>query len=77
MPGDPLNIGLLGETPDVIYALHAAGWVSADPVTLRSSIGIIGSVLLDRPSGTAPVSPLLYDGRRQDLTVKFPVRGNV
>lgn len=67
IPGDPLNIGLVGGRADVILALHAAGWFPADPVTLRSSIEIVGSVLLDRPYRTAPVSPLLYDGRREDL----------
>jgi hypothetical protein len=34
---------------------------------LRSSVEIIGSVLLDRSYKAAPVSPLFYEGRRQDL----------
>ena len=42
--------------------MHAAGWYPADPVTLRSSIEIAGSVLLDRPYRDAPVSPLFYLG---------------
>ncbi|MDH7797388.1 MULTISPECIES: LssY C-terminal domain-containing protein [unclassified Beijerinckia] len=67
IPGDPLNIGLVGSQDDVVKALNAAGWFPADPVTLRTSIEIVGSVLLDRPYVHAPVSPLLYDGRREDL----------
>jgi len=73
MPGDPLNIGLIGDREDVVRAMHAADWYPADPVTLRSSIDIIGSVMFDRPYDKAPVSPLLYDGRREDLAYEKPV----
>ena len=67
IPGDPINIGLVGSREDVVKALHTAGWFPADPITLRTSIEIVGSVLLDRPYRQAPVSPLLYEGRREDL----------
>jgi hypothetical protein len=67
LPGDPLNIGMVGTTEDLVRAMHAAGWHPADPVTLRTSIGIIGSVVLGRPYLDAPVSPLFLDGRREDL----------
>lgn len=46
---------------------------SADPITLRSSLEISGSVLLDRPYPGAPVSPLYYDGRREELAFEKPV----
>ncbi|MGC0391070.1 LssY C-terminal domain-containing protein [Bradyrhizobium sp. USDA 241] len=49
IPGDPLNVGLVGEGGDVVRAMNAAGWSAADAVTLRSSIEIVGSVVLDRP----------------------------
>ena len=58
IPGDPINVGLVGDDKDVLCAMQAAGWCPADPVTLRSSIEIAGSVLLDRPYPDAPVSPL-------------------
>ena len=67
IPGDPMNIGLVGSRDDIVRAMQAAGWYPADPVTLSSSLKIIGSVLLNRPDHTAPVSRLLYDGRREDL----------
>jgi hypothetical protein len=67
IPGDPLNVGLVGSRADVLCAMNAAGWYPADPITLRSSIEIVGSVLLDRPYRDAPVSHLYYDKRRQDL----------
>src|SRR5579871_6832763 len=49
IPGDPINVGLIGDQREVLCAMEAAGWYPADPVTLRSSIEIAGSVLLDRP----------------------------
>ncbi len=67
IPGDPLNVGLEGSQQDVLCAMNAAGWSPADPVTLKTSVAIVGSVLLDRPYAQAPISPLFYQGRREDL----------
>jgi hypothetical protein len=67
IPGDPLNVGLVGDQTDVLRAMAAAGWVPADPITLKSSVEISASVVLDRPDDDAPVSPLYYEGRKQDL----------
>jgi hypothetical protein len=72
IPGDPINVGLVGDNKDVLCAMHAAGWYPADPITLRSSIEIAGSVLLDRPYRAAPVSHLYYLGRREDLAFEKP-----
>ena len=73
IPGDPINVGLVGDTKDVICVMHAAGWYPADPITLKSSIEIVGSVLLDRPYKDAPVSNLYYLGRREDLAFEKPI----
>ena len=73
IPGDPINVGLIGEQADIICAMHAAGWYPADPITLKSSIEIVGSVLLDRPYKDAPVSNLYYLGRREDLAFEKPI----
>lgn len=72
IPGDPINVGLIGDQKDVVCSMHAAGWFPADPITLRSSIEIVGSVLLDRPYRDAPVSNLYYLGRREDLAFEKP-----
>lgn len=72
IPGDPINVGLVGDGKDALCAMHAAGWYPADPITLRSSIEIAGSVLLDRPYRDAPVSNLYYLGRREDLAFEKP-----
>jgi hypothetical protein len=72
IPGDPINVGLVGSKDDVLCAMHAAGWFPADPITLRSSLKIIGSVVLDRPYRDAPVSHLYYDGKREELAFEKP-----
>ncbi len=72
IPGDPINVGLIGDKLDVLCAMHAAGWLPAEPVTARSSIEIAGSVLLDRPYRQAPVSRLFYLGRPEDFAFEKP-----
>jgi hypothetical protein len=76
IPGDPLNVGLVGTKEETIRALAAAGWYPADPVTLKTSIEIAGSVIFDRPYRDAPVSPLFYDGRKQDFAFEKPAGGS-
>ena len=67
IPGDPINIGLVGSRTEVVRAFARIGWAPADAITLRSSVEIGLSILLDRPYADAPVSTLLYEGRKQDL----------
>jgi hypothetical protein len=73
IPGDPINVGIVGSKEQVIRAFAAAGWDPADAITLRSSIEIGLSVVLDRPDLDAPVSALLFEGRKQDLAFEKPV----
>lgn len=72
IPGDPLNVGLIGDEKSVIRAMTHSGWSPADPVTLRTSLEIAGSVIRDRPYLDAPVSPLFVFGRKQDLAFEKP-----
>jgi hypothetical protein len=76
IPGDPMNVGLIGDQRDVVCAMHEAGWYPADPITLKSSIEIVGSVLFDRPYKDAPVSNLYYLDRREDLAFEKPIGQN-
>jgi LssY C-terminus len=73
IPGDPINVGLVGSQPELVGAMLAAGWKPADPITLRSSLAIAGSVLLDRPDPDAPISSLYLFGRKQDLAFEREV----
>jgi hypothetical protein len=72
IPGDALNVGLVGGQEDVFRAMEAAGWFPADPVTFRTSIAIIGSVVLDRPYQEAPVSPLYFQGKKEQFAFEKP-----
>jgi hypothetical protein len=72
IPGDPINVGLIGDKHDVLCAMQAAGWYQADRITARTSIEIAGSVLFNRPYRRAPVSPLFYLGRVEDLAFERP-----
>ena len=72
IPGDALNVGLVGSKEDILRAMHAAEWFPADPITLRTSIEIVGSVVLDRPDQDAPVSPLYYQGKKEQLAFEKP-----
>ncbi len=76
IPGDPLNVGLVGSKEEVIRGLLKAGWSPADPITFRSSVRIVESVLLHRSYEDAPVSNLYLWGRKQDLAFEQLVGGS-
>jgi hypothetical protein len=76
IPSDPINVGLVGAKEDVLRAFAAAGWRPADAITLKTTIEIGLSVALRLPDPDAPVSTLVYDGRRQDLAFEKPVGGS-
>jgi LssY C-terminus len=73
LPADALNVALAGSEADIQRAFAAAGWHPADPITLRSSLGIAASVVLDRPDPDAPMSTLLLFDRPQDLSFERDV----
>lgn len=73
IPGDPINVGLVGSRADILHAFAVAKWNAADAITWRSSLEIGESVLFDQPYADAPVSTLLFEGRKQDLAFEKPV----
>lgn len=73
IPGDPLNIGLVGSEADVVHAMAVAGWDPADPITFRTSLRIVVASVIRRPDDDAPVSDLYLFGRKQDLAHEQPV----
>ena len=73
IPGDPVNIALVGTEEEVDAAMLAAGWLPADPITLRSSLRIAAGTVLRRSYETAPMSSLFVWGRKQDLAFQQPV----
>ncbi|TPK16383.1 LssY C-terminal domain-containing protein [Mesorhizobium sp. B2-5-7] len=73
IPGDPINVGLIGTEKELVHAFAVAGWDTADAVTLRTAIDIGESVLFSRPYPDAPISRLLFEGRAQELAFEKPV----
>ena len=76
IPGDPVNLALVGSETDVIRAMTAGKWSPADPITFRSSVRIAVDSVFRRPDADAPVSMLELFGRKQDLAFEQPVGGS-
>jgi hypothetical protein len=76
IPGDPLNVALIGTEKELKTIMLAAGWYPADALTLRSCLEIAAGTLLKRPYDDAPVSSLYLFGRKEDLAFERPVGDN-
>jgi len=73
IPGDPLNVAFVGSEQDLQLALLTAGWVPADPITLKSSLRLAAGTVFHRSYVDAPVSNLFLWGRKQDLAFERPL----
>lgn len=74
--GDPLNLAFRGTGEELSSAMLNAGWTLAEEVTTSSSVRIVTSTLFRRPYPTAPVSPLMLFGRKQDASWQQEVAGS-
>jgi hypothetical protein len=73
LPGDPVNLVLVGTRPQLRAAFARAGWAEADALTLRSSWRMVRCFLLNSPYPTAPFSTLYLFGRGQDIGFQKPI----
>jgi hypothetical protein len=73
IPGDPMNIALVGSEKDLQWAMLSAKWFPADRITLASSLRIAAGTVFHRPYADAPVSSLYFFGRKQDLAFEQPI----
>lgn len=76
IPGDPLNVMLIGTEQELKKTMLSARWYPADPLTLRSCLGIAAASVLRRSYDSAPVSNLYLQGRKQDLAFQQAVDNN-
>lgn len=76
IPGDPLNVALIGTETELKKAMLTAHWYPADPLTLKSCLEIAEATVLKRPYDEAPVSSLYLYGRKEDLAFESPVGDN-
>jgi hypothetical protein len=67
LPGDPVNLALMGTFDQLRAAFATAGWHEADKLSLKSSWGMVCAFVLNRPYPTAPFSTLYLFGRGQDI----------
>ncbi len=67
LPGDPVNIVLVGTLQQLQAAFRTAGWVEADRLGLASSWRMVRAFLLNSPYPAAPFSTLYLYGRGQDV----------
>ena len=67
LPGDPVNLVLIGTRRQLYAAFAAAGWSVADRLSLRSSWRMARCFVLNKPYPTAPFSTLYLFGRGQDV----------
>ncbi|MGF6425495.1 LssY C-terminal domain-containing protein [Bradyrhizobium elkanii] len=67
LPGDPVNVVLVGTLQQLRGAFAALGWSEADRLSLASSWGMVRAFVLNTPYPTAPFSTLHLFGRGQDI----------
>lgn len=73
IPGDPLNVGLIGTEAEIKKLFHDAGWHAADPLSLRADLKIAEATVLERSYADAPVSSLYYEGHKEDLAFELQI----
>jgi hypothetical protein len=76
IPGDPLNVALIGTEAEVQQIMAAAGWQVSDRLGLRNDLKIAVDTLAKRPYEKAPVSNLYLFDRKQDLAFEQPAGNN-
>ena len=73
IPGDPLNVELIGTEEQVQAIMQAAKWYPAAHLGLESDLRIAADTVLRRSYDEAPVSRLFLFGRKEDLAFEKPV----
>jgi hypothetical protein len=76
LPGDPVNLVLVGELEKLHAAFAAAGWTEADPLGLMSSWRMAVAFVLNRSYPAAPFSTLFLFGRGQDVGFQKAIDGS-
>src|SRR3954452_7461036 len=76
LPGDPVNLVLIGNIDDLRVAFVQAGWTQADPLGIGSSWKMACAFVLNRPYPTAPFSTLYLFNRGQDVGFQRPIENS-
>jgi LssY C-terminus len=73
LPGDPVNVVLVGTLQQLRAAFAIVGWSEADRLDLKSSWHMFRAFVLNAPYPTAPFSTLYLFGRGQDVGFQKPI----
>ena len=67
LPGDPVNLALIGTLQQLRSAFATTGWSEADRLGMASSWRMVRAFVFKSPYPTAPFSTLYLFGRGQDI----------
>ena len=73
LPGDPVNLEIVGDATRLHDAMLAAGWVVADPLDAEDDARIVVDTLDHHAYPDAPVSRLFLYGRAEDVAFEMPI----
>jgi hypothetical protein len=73
LPGDPINLVLMGTLAQLRAAFAVAGWTEADRLGLTSSWRMVRAFVFNSPYPAAPFSTLYLFGRGQDIGFQKPI----
>ncbi|MBL8201625.1 MAG: LssY C-terminal domain-containing protein [Chromatiales bacterium] len=68
--GDPLNVVIVGDAPEVLGALSRSGWSFTHRIDLRTIGREVGAAISGAAYPVAPVSSLYALGRKHDLALQ-------
>jgi hypothetical protein len=68
--GDPLNLAVIGDVGDVLAAMSRAGWSFTHRIDFNTVQRMVGAAVSGQAYAVAPVSPLYFLGRPQDMALQ-------
>ncbi len=74
---DPINLVVLAQSErEFIWAMGKAGWVLADPLTLKTALKMAASVIFNLSYPAAPFSNTYVFGKKHDLGFQIQAKSN-
>lgn len=70
--GDPINLVVVGSRESVLAALSRGGWSFTHAISVKTVERMIGAAISGAAYPVAPVSPLYFFGREQDVAFQRP-----
>lgn len=72
-PSDPVTIALIVRNKKQLeHAMNKAGWITADPLTIKNGFMEVVSIIFNTPYPAAPLSNLYLFNRPHDIGFEIP-----